>query len=289
MIKQVNKYLSLIKFSHTLFALPFALIGFSMAIYSGHAQFSLQKFLLVIACMVFARSAAMGFNRYIDRRFDAANPRTVSREIPAGLISATSAFIFVIVCCVGFVLSAYLINPLCFYLSPVALFVTLGYSYTKRFTPLCHLILGLGLSLAPIGAYIALTERFDTLPILLSILVFLWVSGFDIIFALQDDEFDRSQNLKSIPVYLGRKNALRLSETLHFLAAILVVIIYFLGDFGWLYIPGALIFMGLLVFQHVIVKPTDLSRVNLAFGTTNGVASVLFCVFVCADLFFIHQ
>lgn len=258
-----------------------------MAIYSGQAQFSSRKFLLVIACMVFARSAAMGFNRFIDRRFDAANPRTVTREIPAGLITASSAFIFVIICCLGFILSAYLINPLCFYLSPVALFVILGYSYTKRFTPLCHLILGLGLSLAPVGAYIALTERFDVLPILLSFLVFFWVSGFDIIFALQDDEFDKSHNLKSIPVYLGRKNALKLSELLHFLAAVLVVIIYFSGGFGWLYIPGALIFIGLLVFQHVIVKPTDLSKVNLAFGTTNGVASVLFCLFVCADLFFI--
>jgi 4-hydroxybenzoate polyprenyltransferase len=118
--------------------------------------------------------------------------------------------------------------------------------------------------------------------------VFLWVSGFDIIFALQDDDFDKSQNLKSIPVYLGRKNALRLSETLHFFAALIVIAIYFLGNFGWLYIPGALIFMGLLIFQHVIVKPNDLSKVGLAFGTTNGVASVLFCIFVCADIFFIH-
>ena len=288
MIKQINRYLSLVKFSHTLFALPFALIGFSMAIYSGQAQFNAQKFLLVIACMVFARSAAMGFNRYIDRKFDAANPRTISREIPAGLISASSAFIFVVICCLGFVISAYFINKLCFFLSPVALLVILGYSYTKRFTPLCHLILGLGLSLAPIGAYIALTERFDVLPILLSILVFLWVSGFDIIFALQDEEFDKSQNLKSIPVYLGRKNALRLSEMLHFLAALMVIAIYFLGNFGWLYIFGGFVFMGLLIFQHIIVKPNDLSKVTLAFGTTNGVASVVFCLFVCSDIFLIH-
>lgn len=289
MINRINTWLSFIKFSHTLFALPFALIGFTLAVSSGQAQFSGMKLLLVLSCMVFARSAAMGFNRYIDRRFDAANPRTGSREIPAGLISATSALLFVIFCCLGFVISAWLINPLCFWLSFVALFVVLGYSYTKRFTPLCHLILGAGLSLAPIGAYIALTERFDTLPVLLSILVFLWVSGFDIIFALQDDEFDKSQNLKSIPVYLGRRNALKLSEFLHFLAALLVISIYFLGNFGWLYIPGALIFMGLLLFQHLIVKPNDLSRVNLAFGTTNGIASVVFCVFVCADLLFIRN
>lgn len=288
MLARINHYLSFIKFSHTLFALPFALIGFTLAVFSGSAGFSIEKLLLVLACMVLARSAAMGFNRFIDRRFDAANPRTSSREIPAGIISANSALAFVIVCCLGFVLCSWLINELCFWLSFVALFVILGYSYTKRFTPLCHLILGVGLSLAPVGAYIALTERFDSIPVLLSILVFLWVSGFDIIFALQDEEFDRSQNLLSIPVVLGRKNALRLSGLLHFLAGVIVVALYFLGHFGWLYLPGAAAFVALLIFQHRIVKPDDLSRVNLAFGTTNGIASVVFCLFVCADLIFIR-
>ncbi len=285
MLTTINKYLSLVKFSHTIFGLPFAIIGFCLAIHSGQATFSWQKFVLVLSCMVFARSAAMGFNRYIDRKFDSKNPRTVIREIPAGKISPAAALIFVIVCCLGFVISAYLINKLCFYLSPVALVVILGYSYTKRFTPLCHLILGVGLGLAPIGAYIALTEQFAVLPVLVSILVFFWVSGFDIIFALQDDEFDKSENLKSIPVYLGRKNALRLSEAFHFIAALLVITIYFYGNFGWLYLIGMLAFISLLVFQHVIVKPNDLSRVNLAFGTTNGIASLAFCVFVCCDIF----
>lgn len=286
MIATVNKYLSLIKFSHTVFALPFALIGFSLAIHSGAARFDPLKLVLVIVCMVLARSAAMAFNRYIDRRFDALNPRTVIREIPSGAISPAAALTMVIVCCLGFVISAWLINPLCFYLSPVALLVILGYSYTKRFTPLCHLILGLGLSLAPIGAYIALTERFDALPILVSLLVFLWVSGFDIIYALQDDEFDRSQQLKSIPVYFGRKKALYLSVVLHLLAAGCVIGIYLLGGFGWLYLLGATAFISLLIYQHTLVKPNDLSRVNLAFGTTNGVASVIFCLFVCSDIFF---
>ncbi len=287
MIATISKYLSLIKFSHTVFALPFALIGFSLAIYSGAAQFDLTKFVLVILCMVFARSAAMAFNRYIDRRFDALNPRTVIREIPAGLISPASALTMVIICCLGFVLSAWLINPLCFYLSPVALLVVLGYSYTKRFTPLCHLILGVGLSLAPIGAYMALTERFDLLPLMVSLIVFLWTGGFDIIYALQDDEFDRSQNLKSMPVLLGRKNALTLSSALHLLAGCCVVAVYFIGHFGWMYIAGALAFIGLLIYQHTLVKVNDLSRVNLAFGTTNGIASVLFCICVCSDIFFI--
>lgn len=286
MIQSISKYLSLIKFSHTIFALPFALIGFSLAIHSGAAQFSLQKFALVMLCMVFARSAAMAFNRYIDRRFDALNPRTVIREIPSGAITPASALTLVVLCCLAFVLSAWGINPLCFYLSPVALLIILGYSYTKRFTPLCHLILGLGLALAPVGAYIALTERFALLPILLGCVVFLWSGGFDIIYALQDDEFDKSQHLKSIPAYLGRKNALRLSSLMHALAAGLVIFMYFAGNFGWLYLAGAVGFIFLLIYQHTLVKPNDLSRVNLAFGTMNGIASVIFCVFVCSDMYY---
>ncbi|WP_317896703.1 UbiA-like polyprenyltransferase [Aurantibacillus circumpalustris] len=285
MLKTINNYLSLIKFSHTIFALPFAIIGFSLAIQSGKAQFSWEKFVLVILCMIFARTAAMAFNRYIDRKFDGKNPRTAVREIPAGVISPNAALIMVVLCCVAFIVCTFFINTLCLYLSPVALLVILGYSYTKRFTPLCHLVLGAGLALAPIGAYIALTEEFDLIPVLLSVIVFLWVSGFDIIYALQDDEFDKSQNLKSIPVFLGRKNALRLSEFLHFIAACLVLAGYFSGLFGWLYIMGAIGFTGLLIYQHTLVKPDDLSKVTLAFGTTNGIASVLFCGFVCADIF----
>jgi 4-hydroxybenzoate polyprenyltransferase len=285
MLRTINNYLSLIKFSHTIFALPFALIGFSLAIQSGKAEFSWQKFILVILCMVFARSAAMAFNRFIDRKFDAQNPRTAVREIPAGIISPNSALSMVIFCCLAFIMCAWFINRLCFYLSPIALLVVLGYSYTKRFTPLCHLILGAGLALAPIGAYLALTEKFDLLPLLFSIVVFLWVSGFDIIYALQDDGFDKSQNLKSIPVYFGRKNALRLSEILHGLAAAVIITAYFYGAFGWLYLAGSVAFIGLLIYQHLLVKPHDLSRVNLAFGTTNGFASVIFCIFVCSDIF----
>ncbi len=287
MLKSIRNYLSLIKFSHTIFALPFALIGFSLAIQSGKAQFIWEKLILVVLCMLFARSAAMAFNRYIDRKFDAKNPRTAVREIPAGTISPTSALTMVIVCCIAFVLCSFLINPLCFYLSPVALLVILGYSYTKRFTPLCHLILGAGLALAPIGAYIALTEEFAFIPVMLSVIVFLWVSGFDIIYALQDDEFDKSQNLKSIPVFLGRKNALRLSEIFHLIAACLVAEGYFSGLFGWLYIVGAVGFIALLIYQHTLVKPNDLSKVTLAFGTTNGIASVLFCACVCGDIFLV--
>lgn len=285
MLLRIQHYLSLIKFSHTVFALPFAVIGFFLAVKSGQAEFSLQTFVMVILCMVFARSAAMGFNRYIDRKFDEKNPRTADREIPAGIISANAALWFVIISSALFVAATYFINSLCFYLSPVALFVVLGYSYTKRFTPLCHLVLGLGLSLAPIGAYLALTARFDILPLIYSAIVFLWVGGFDIMYALQDEAFDRSQGLKSIPVYLGTKKALRLSEFMHVLVAALVIWSHVAGGFGWWYLVGALVFIGLLWYQHSIVKPDDLSRINLAFGTTNGIASVMFCVFTLVDMF----
>ena len=288
MLFSIKKYLSLIKFSHTIFALPFALIGFSLAIHSGKATFNLQKLVLVILCMLFARSAAMAFNRFIDRGFDAKNPRTAAREIPAGAILPGAALFFTVICCGLFLVCAYLINSLCFYLSPVALLIILGYSLTKRFTPLCHLILGLGLALAPIGAYMALTEQFAILPILFGCIVFFWVSGFDIMYALQDEDFDRSQGLKSIPVYMGTKKSLRLSELVHLFAAIIVTLGFFLGGFSWLYIIGALLFMGLLVYQHSLVKPNDLSKINLAFGTTNGIASVVFCLFVCADIFLLE-
>lgn len=289
----VKNYLSLIKFSHTIFAMPFAMIGFFLAATGSTGYFGLLtqdyrlvilKFLLVIACMVFARSAAMAFNRYLDRQFDAKNPRTAIREIPAGIISADRALWFTIANAVLFIAATYFINPLCFYLSPVALLVVLGYSYTKRFTALCHLVLGLGLSLAPIGAYLAVTGYFDWLPVLFSFAVIFWVSGFDIIYALQDEEFDRSNQLHSIPAALGKKKALRVSELLHLLSTTSVVLAGLEGHFGAWYWIGVLVFTGMLVYQHSIVKPNDLSRVNLAFMTANGIASVVFALFVIADL-----
>ncbi|MGZ3866864.1 MAG: UbiA-like polyprenyltransferase, partial [Bacteroidia bacterium] len=193
-MEKVKQYLSLIKFSHTIFALPFAIIGFLLAVKEEHS-FSPQIFVCMLLCMVFARSAAMAFNRYIDRKFDALNPRTKSREIPAGVISSSSALAFTIISALAFVATTWFINPICFYLSPVALLVVLGYSYTKRFTAFCHIVLGIGLSLAPIGAYLAVTGVFNLLPLLFSFTVLTWVSGFDIIYALPDAEFDKTQNL----------------------------------------------------------------------------------------------
>ena len=227
----------------------------------------------------------MAYNRYLDRRWDALNPRTAIREIPKGIITPKNALTFTIVCSLLFIVCTYFINPLCFFLSPVALGVVLGYSYTKRFTPFCHLVLGLGLALAPIGAYLAVTGQFQWLPILFSFAVLFWVSGFDIIYALQDEEFDKQHKLYSIPVWLGKEKALALSELLHLASAACVVAAGKLGHFGWLYWVGVLVFGGMLVYQHSIVKPTDLRRVNIAFMTANGIASVVFALFVIADLF----
>lgn len=245
----------------------------------------LFRFVMVIACMVFARSAAMAFNRYLDRHFDAQNPRTAIREIPAGIISKESALRFVIVNCLLFVTATFFINRICFFLSPVALFVILFYSYTKRFTALCHLVLGVGLSLAPIGAYLAVTGRFDVLPIVFSFTVLFWVSGFDIIYALQDEAFDRAQKLHSIPAALGKTRALRVSELLHLLSAVCVIGAGWYGGFGLVYWIGVALFTGMLFYQHSIVKPTDLSKVNIAFMTANGIASVAFAILVLLDIF----
>lgn len=312
-MSSIKKYLSLVKFSHTIFAMPFAIIGFFLGVGGrlndlndfqpdNKETYFFQrlekeflnyefagKFVLVILCMIFARSAAMAFNRYLDRNFDAKNPRTAIREIPAGVISKESALRFVIINCLLFVAATFFINRICFFLSPVALFIILFYSYTKRFTPLCHLVLGVGLSLAPIGAYLAVTGAFAFLPILFSFAVIFWVSGFDIIYALQDVAFDQSQKLFSMPAWLGKSKALRVSELLHVLSAVCVVFAGVYGHFGWWYWLGIVVFIGMLIYQHSIVKPNDLSKVNIAFMTANGIASVVFSIFVLLDIFLHHN
>lgn len=281
---RTNDYLSLIKFSHTVFAMPFALIGYFLGSEEEMYGYSLKTFLLVVACMVLARSAAMAFNRYADVRFDSMNPRTAGREIPSGKISRSHALVFVIMSSLLFIVSAGLLNRMTLLLSPLALIVILGYSYTKRFTPLSHLVLGLGLSLAPIGAYIAVTGAFAFLPVIYSLIVLTWVSGFDIIYALQDDQFDRETGLRSIPAAVSRREALFISSALHALTFMLVSLAGLLGHAGIIFWAGTLIFAVMLLYQHLIVKPDDLSRVNMAFGTTNGVAGVIFGAAVIADL-----
>lgn len=282
---RIKDYFSLVVFSHTIFAMPFALIGFFLAVrYSGYL-FSWLNLLLCIGCMILARNAAMGFNRWADRYIDAKNPRTAAREIPKGIIKGRSALIFSIFNAALFIVAAGLINPLCLKLSPLALVIITGYSYTKRFTWLCHLILGLGLSIAPVGAYIAIAGQFNWLPLMFSGIVLTWVGGFDIIYALQDVSFDKSNGFFSIPSKVGIRNALFISVFLHALTCILVVITGLITGFGLMYWLGSSIFTALLLYQHLIVKTYDLTRINRAFGTTNGIASVVFATFLIIGLY----
>jgi len=287
----IKKYLSLVKFSHTIFAMPFALIGFFLAIKTSETNLisneGIKILILIILDMIFARNAAMGFNRWLDRDIDAKNSRTKVREIPSGKISEKNALWFVIINSALFIIASSFLNKLVFFLAPVALAVVLGYSYTKRFTWFCHFILGLGLSLAPVGAYLAVTGEFSLLPVLFSLTVLFWTAGFDIIYSLQDEEFDRINNLKSIPTILGKKNALRLSTLLHLITALIILWAGIIGAefLGIWYWTGALFFSLSLIYQHLVVKPDDISKVNLAFFTTNGIASVIFAIFTVLSLY----
>lgn len=284
----MKQYLSLVKFSHTIFAMPFAMIGFSLGVHATATSASsfawLYTLFLVLICMVTARNSAMAFNRYIDRRFDEKNPRTAIREIPSGIITPKRALLFVLINCALFVFTTYLINPLCFYLSPLALAVVLGYSLTKRFTFLCHVILGVGLGLAPIGAYIAVTGRFDALPLLFSFAVLFWVSGFDIIYALQDEQFDRENQLYSIPSYFGLEKAKWISRFLHLCSFACLLFAGIYGGFHFFFWCGLLLFACLLIYQHSLVIRFGLTKIDMAFFTTNGIASVIFALFVISDI-----
>ena len=265
------------------------MVGYILGLHTPGTEFQWHILVLVLLCMIFGRSAAMAFNRYADRDIDALNDRTAIREIPAGIISPGSALVFTLVNSGLFILCTYLINPLCFMLSPVALLVVMGYSYTKRFTPLSHFVLGIGLALAPVGAYLAVTSSFDVIPVLLGIVVLLWVTGFDIIYALQDEDFDVRNGLYSIPSKIGAKRALRLSTVLHaFCALICVFVARSLAGFdqtGMLIWIGTGLFVASLAYQHSLVKPEDLSKVNLAFFTTNGFASIVFGSAVIMDFY----
>lgn len=281
----IYNYLSFVKFAHSIFAMPFALIGYTLAA-KEIGEFSFITLLLVVLCMIFARNAAMAFNRFVDRDIDSMNNRTSKREIPAGIIKTKQAFFFIILNSVLFVFTTYFLNEnkLAFYLSPVALFVILGYSYTKRFTEFSHIILGIGLGLAPIGAYIAVKGCFSMLPLIISFMVIFWVSGFDIIYSLQDYNFDKNNNLKSIPVRFGIKKSLKISSMLHIMAFLLSVTVGLAYDWSLLYWVGALIFNSLLLYQHTIISEKRLDRINVSFFTTNGIASVIYGGFCILDI-----
>ncbi|TXH58341.1 MAG: 4-hydroxybenzoate octaprenyltransferase [Bacteroidia bacterium] len=306
----MKNYLSLVKFSHTVFALPFAMIGFTLGIYYFFALYKLAnpfdafqpafllntyakyplpffiiyKLVFVLICMVTARNAAMAFNRYIDRKYDEKNPRTAIREIPAGIITSKNAMIFIVINCILFVVATYCINTLCFYLSPIALSVILGYSLTKRFTFLCHLILGVGLGLAPIGAFLAVTGKFEILPLFFSFAVLFWVAGFDIIYALQDEQFDKENKLYSIPSYFGQDKAKWIARLLHVASILCLFGAGIYGNFVFTYWLGFAVFVALLFYQHFLVLQYGLEKIDLAFFTTNGIASILFSLCVITEI-----
>lgn len=278
--------LEMIKFEHTIFALPFATISVLLAArYAGmpNGLPSGHTVGWVLVAMVGARSAAMAFNRLVDARFDAANPRTSTRAIPAGLLTKAQVAVFTIASCTLFVVAAWQLNTLCLILSPVALAAVLGYSLTKRFTALCHMLLGFAIGIAPIGAWIAVTGSLHPVPLLLGAAVMLWIGGFDIIYALQDVEFDRSFGLHSLPRRVGRACALWISRGLHLLMIGLLVVVGMLASLHIAYFLGIAVVATLIGYEQSIVSPEDLSRVNLAFFTLNGWISVSLFAFVLLD------
>ncbi len=281
----VSAYFSLVKFSHTIFAMPFALVGFTYALTSTDAKFSWVLLLQVVLCMVFARNVAMGFNRWADRDIDKANPRTADRDIPSGKITPNNAIIFVVINALLFIVTASSINVLTAILSPVALAVVIGYSYCKRFTSLAHLVLGLALSIAPAGAYIAVTGTLTLAPCILALVVLTWCSGFDIIYALQDSEFDRTHGLHSIPARFSTRTALGISIILHIascLALTSFAVLYCVNS--WLLWTGIAAFCAILALEHILVTPTRQRSIGIAFGTLNALASMTLATFMISSL-----
>ncbi len=280
-LRRLTVTLEMIKFQHTLFALPFAFTGMILAARGLPAW---RTLLWVMVAMVGARSAAMTFNRIADRRFDAANPRTADRALPAGRISLAFAVGFAAVSAGLFVLAAAMLNPLCFALSPVALLVALGYSFTKRFTPLSHFVLGLSLAMAPMGGWLAVTGAFGIPPLLLSLAVLAWTAGFDILYACQDRDFDRRVGLHSIPARWGVRASLQASSLLHSLTVLALVGLIPLADLGWIYLTGMGLIAAFLFYEHSLVSPTNLGRLNVAFFQVNAWVSVLIFTVTFLDL-----
>lgn len=281
----ISKYASLVKFSHTIFAMPFALTSYVYALTSTQTPFDWLLLVKILLCMVLARNAAMGFNRWADRDVDAKNPRTSQREIPAGKVSPRAALTFVIINAVLFVLCAWWINRLCLYLSPLALFIILSYSISKRFTSWSHLILGVALSIAPVGAYIAVTGQLAVFPLLLACVVMTWTAGFDTLYSMQDARFDRENNLRSVPARFSSRAATAISIILHAISAYGVYVIGRYHSLGTLYWIGVALFLAVLIMQHIIYRPSKVvQRIGATFGLVNGLASVLYAAFAIADL-----
>ena len=284
-MSKIGDYLSLVKFSHTIFAMPFALLSFTYAWMTAEHDSVLWVVLLqVVACMVFARNVAMGFNRWADRKIDAENPRTANREIPAGKISSRGAVVFIIVNALLFVATTLTINPLCAWLSPVALFVVMFYSYCKRFTAMAHMVLGLSLGIAPVGAYMAVTGTTVAECWLLAVVVMTWCAGFDIIYALQDAEFDRKRGLHSIPSHFSARTSLVISALLHVVSIAVLVLFAMSQPQSWLLYLGCALFATILGMEHYLVTPTKQRNIGIAFGTFNAMASMTLAVCLIANL-----
>jgi 4-hydroxybenzoate polyprenyltransferase len=271
--QKLKTTLEMIKFEHTLFALPFAFLG---AVLAANGLPSVWQIVWITVAMFGARSAAMSFNRIIDRKYDAENPRTANRELPSGKLSVEFAWAFFAVSVALFLFAAYSLNWLTLALAPVALISILGYSYAKRFTAWAHLILGWSLAISPTAAWIAVRGAFDSeVPILLSLLVMMWTAGFDVMYACQDFEFDRKAGLRSIPARFGIKNSLMIARLFHVQAFIVLLLLYLVTDLGWLALGGVFAVGALMFYQHTLVKANDLSRMNAAFFTTNAFVSVI--------------
>ena len=283
-MRKLKIILEMIKFEHTVFALPFAIMSAFIAADTEDKLPSLMKLGWILVAMVGARSCAMAFNRLADAEIDSQNPRTATRAIPAGFITKGAVWFFTLVSAGLLVCAAWRLNPLAFALSPVALAVIMGYSYTKRFTALSHLWLGLALSISPVGAWIAIKGQFDWTPIILCCVVLLWTAGFDIIYACQDVNFDKKHGLHSIPARLGIRWALWVSSALHVIAVLLLFGIPLLTELGLFYYIGVGIVVLIFIYEHAIVKPNDLSRVNLAFFTLNGMISLVLMALSIADI-----
>ena len=284
-MSKIGDYLRLVKFSHTIFAMPFALLAFTYAWKMGEHSAELWVVLLqVVACMVFARNVAMGFNRWADRKIDAENPRTANREIPAGVISSRGAVVFILINALLFVATTLTINPLCAWLSPAALFVVMFYSYCKRFTALAHVVLGISLGIAPVGAYIAVTGTVVAECWLLAAVVTTWCAGFDIIYALQDAEFDRKRGLHSIPSHFSATASLVISALLHLASVGLLVWFALSQPHTWLLYVGCALFTAILTLEHILVTPTKQRNIGIAFGTLNAMASMSLAVCLIANL-----
>ena len=272
----------MIKLSHSVFALPFAMAGAALAARSHGLE--AQQLVWIVLAMVSARSAAMGFNRLADRVMDGKNPRTRDRALPKGRIAPRAVALIVGACCALFVVSAYQLNDLCLRLSPLALLVILSYSYFKRFTWATHLVLGLALAIAPVGAWIAVTGTFDPAMFWLAAAVLTWVAGFDIIYACQDYEFDVAQGVHSIPRRFGIGPALVAARLLHAATVVFLLAVHQVFDLHALYLCGTVLATGMLVYEHTLVKPDDLSKIDVAFFNTNGLVSVVYFVFLLGDI-----